>query len=109
MEDIVQDVEIVEEFEILEHKSNISDPEISSFSITQFTDFFIPHIHGSLQWSQNASYEVEKGGLTRPARSDYRYFFRLFDYKLRDAETEIAFTVLEIKIADRNHNAKRLE
>ena len=66
MQDVVEDIEVVEKFEVLKHEANIVDAKGPTRLIRQRTDLDVRTLHLTLLRHQDAGDQVQQRGLAEP-------------------------------------------
>ncbi len=96
MENVVEDVEIIKKFEVLKHKADVGDSEITSLSIVKSAYLDVAHTDGAFERGHYAGNQIQKCGLAGTARPDDRNLRTFGDRELVNVETEFACWVVKM-------------
>ena len=103
MEDVVEQVQIVQQLEVLEDKTDVADAERASAGVAQGADVGVVHSDAAFRGRDDAGHQVEQRGLARAARPDHGELLTCMHLQGRDVQPKTAAGILEVQTLDVDH------
>ena len=93
VQDVVENIEVVEELEILEHKADVRNPKIPPGSVIEITDLDIANLDGTGCWRKNSGNQIQQGSFAGTTGPDDRNLLPPGNLKIRDIQSEFSVGV----------------
>ena len=96
-QDVVEDTQVFEELELLEHEADVLDAKASALAFRE-----CGHLDAAGARRHDSGDQVKQRGLARSAGPDERRGRRRRDVEPRNPETKIPFSVVKLEVTDAN-------
>ena len=96
MEDVIQHIQIIQQFEILEYEADVPESKAAAGPLFESVYLRIADQNGTLIRYRNAGYQIEQGRLAGSAGADHRDLLTRLHGELRNLQMKSTFAVRKL-------------